>query len=69
MRLTLNSHWIDWLTRLPESGMGYQRVRVRLLNGTVIPRAVVLNAEVLQVEDSTPPFHAADIAQIEIEPS
>jgi hypothetical protein len=67
MRLTLDARWIDWLTRLPESGMGYQRVRVRLRNGTLIPRAVVLNAEVLEVDDPTPPFRAADIAQIELE--
>ncbi len=68
MRLTLDDHWIDWLARLPESGMGYQRVCVRLRNGTLIRRAIVLNAEVLQVDDSTPLFHAADIAQIELEP-
>lgn len=67
MRLTLDARWIEWLTRLPESGMGYQRVRVRLRNGTWITRAIVLNAEVLQVDDPTPPFRTADIAQIELE--
>jgi len=67
MRLALDPHWIDWLTRLPESGMGYQRVRIRLRDGTLIPKAIVLNSEILQVDDPAPPFCAADIARIELE--
>ena len=68
MRLDLNPHWTGRLLELPESGMGYQRVRIRLKNGRTIPRALVFNAEVLQVEEAVPPFRSEDIADIEIEP-
>jgi hypothetical protein len=40
MRLALDPHWIDWLTPHPESGMGYERVRVRLRDGSLIPKAI-----------------------------
>ena len=49
MRLNLDSRWTQKLARLPESGMGYQRVRVRLKAGSTIESALVVNAAGLQV--------------------
>ena len=49
MRLRLESKWTDRLLKFPESGMGNQRVRVKLTSGRVIEPAVVLNAEMLEL--------------------
>ena len=35
MRLQLKEHWVNYLRKLPESGMGYQRVDVYLKNGSI----------------------------------
>ena len=66
MKLDLERRWIDKLARMPESGMGYQRVRVRLKVGRTIEDALVFNASVLQVSDDIPPFSLQDIADIEL---
>lgn len=66
MRVPLNKHWTDKLLDLPESGMGYQRVRVRLKDGRTVENAIVLNAEILEVPDDAPKFSPNDIADIEL---
>jgi hypothetical protein len=66
MQLQLDQRWIQKLSRLPESGMGYQRVRVRLTAGRTIDDALVFNASVLQVADDISPFQSEDIAEIEL---
>jgi len=48
MQLWLSQKWIDKMVNLPESGMGYQNVTVRLKNGTVL-RGIVINSDTLQV--------------------
>jgi hypothetical protein len=68
VKLDLERRWTDKLTRMPESGMGYQRVRVRLKMGRTIEDALVFNATVLQVSDDLPPFNPQDIADIELAP-
>ncbi|MEX2155913.1 MAG: hypothetical protein WD773_03625 [Gemmatimonadales bacterium] len=68
MRVTLDSQWMDKLRRLPESGMGYQRVRVKLRDGRVLDDAVVLNAQVLQLADDVGAVVAQDIVDLELEP-
>jgi hypothetical protein len=45
MRVQLEQKWIDLLTRLPESGMGYQRVDVRFADNRVARDVRVFNAE------------------------
>ena len=45
MRLRLEEHWRRHLARLPESGMGYQRVDVRFTDGREVIDTVVLNGE------------------------
>ena len=66
MKLDLERRWIDKLAQMPESGMGYQRVRVRLKVGRTIEDALVFNASVLHVSDDIPPFSLQDIADIEL---
>jgi hypothetical protein len=65
MRLTLEKKWTEALTRLPESGMGYRRVRVELRDGRTIPEALVFNSEVLDVQGPIAPFRSRDIRAIE----
>ena len=66
MRLRLESKWTDRLLKFPESGIGFQRVRVKLTNGRVIDPAVVLNAEMLEIADDVPSFAPAEILQIDL---
>ncbi len=65
MRLALDKKWTERLLDLPESGMGYQSVRVCLKDGRTLEDVVVLNAQVLQVPDDAPKFASSDIATIE----
>ena len=51
MRIKLARKWIDLLLRIPESGMGYQRVDVRFVDGRVLRDVLVFNAEDLEVPD------------------
>lgn len=55
--------WIDRLVSLPESGMGYQRVNIRLKRGKVLRDVIVLNAEECQVAE---PFEPSDIEDMEL---
>jgi hypothetical protein len=68
-QLTLDPRWTGYLLKLPESGMGFQRVRVLLKDGRVLEHATVLNAQVLEVDESLRPFATADITAIELEPA
>ena len=64
MRLKLDRKWTERLLRLSESGMGYQRVQVRLKDGRSIPDAIVLNADILDVAEPITPFCAEDIEDL-----
>ena len=55
--------WIDRLIHLPESGMGYQRVNIRLKRGRVLRDVMVLNAEECRV---TEPFEPSEIEDVEL---
>jgi hypothetical protein len=59
MTIRLPEKWTRFLVHQPESGMGYQRVDVRLANNREIKDAVVFNAEEIELPD--------DCAQSEIE--
>lgn len=48
MRIQLDQQWIDYLIQMPETGMGYQKVNVTLLNGVVLVGAIVFNCEWLE---------------------
>lgn len=51
VRLHLPQKWVDYLTRLPESGMGYQRVDLVLDDGTELRDCLVLNAEEIEIPE------------------
>jgi hypothetical protein len=65
MKLKLESRWVQRLVATPESGMGYHRVRVTLRSGRVIERALVHNAEILEIADPVETFEQSDIVEIE----
>ena len=64
--LKLPESFINILANLPESGMGYQIVRVILKSGKVLRRHKVLNSEFLIIEP-TENINAKDIEKIELE--
>jgi hypothetical protein len=45
MRVKLEQRWMKRLLRLPESGMGYQRVDLRLADGRELKNVLAFNAE------------------------
>ena len=63
MRIRLERRWVDRLLALPESGMGYQRVDVKLADGRELKDAMVFNAEELDVPDD---FGHAEILDISL---
>jgi hypothetical protein len=63
MRIKLDERWVQRLLALPESGMGYQRVDVKMSDGRELRNAVVLNAELLEVPED---FAHATITEIRL---
>ena len=61
MRRILEPKWIRRLSSLPESGMGYQRVDVRFVDGREVTDARVFNAQVLELPDDCRDSQIADI--------
>ena len=61
MRIKLERRWVERLLELPESGMGYQRVDVRLSDGHELRDLFVFNAEELDVPDEFSELEIADI--------
>jgi hypothetical protein len=51
MRIKVEQRWIKRLLRLPESGMGYQRVDVSLADGRELKDVLVFNSEELEVPE------------------
>ena len=64
--LKLPDNFINILVDLPESGMGYQIVKVILRSGKILHRHKVINSEILMLEDNEP-ILANDIVNIELE--
>lgn len=64
--IKLPDSFINKLINLPESGMGYQIVKVFLRNGKVLKKQKVLNSEVLMLDENVL-IKAIDIANIELE--
>ena len=61
--IRLPAVWIDRLVHMPESGMGYQRVNIRLRQGKVLKDVTVFNAEECQVPE---PFEPSEIEDVEL---
>ena len=66
MRLPLKQHWANYLCKLPESGMGYQRVDIRLKDGSEVEGVFVFNAEELEWPSTRPTISSDDIAKIQL---
>ena len=64
MKLGLSNKWIERMKSLPESGMGYQKVTVKLKNGIVL-KGVVFNSETLEVKNYSV-FKNDDIDEINL---
>ena len=64
--LRLPDSFINMLISLPESGMGYQIVRVFLKSGQVLHQHKVLNSEILMLEENEN-INIKDIEKIELE--
>jgi hypothetical protein len=64
--IKLPDSFISILVNLPESGMGYQIVKVILRSGKVLHKHKVLNSEILMLEENEL-IQARDIANIELE--
>lgn len=61
MKRRLEQRWTRQLVSLPESGMGYQRVDVRLADGRQVIDALVFNAQEIEL-----PADCYDVAIEEI---
>ncbi|OFY67579.1 MAG: hypothetical protein A3H98_03590 [Bacteroidetes bacterium RIFCSPLOWO2_02_FULL_36_8] len=64
--LKLPNSFINILINLPETGMGYQMVKVILKSGKVLHQHKVLNSELLMFEDNET-LNVKDIDKIEPE--
>ncbi len=62
MRIRLDPCWIKLLLESPESGMGYQRVDVRFVNGRELKGVVVFNAEDLEIPDELAQAEIKDVS-------
>ena len=69
MLLPLSPKWSRTLCKWPESGMGFQRVDVRLRDGTTVKNVVVFNAERMDWPDDSNPIDTRDIADISLSTS
>lgn len=63
MTIKLNDYWSQHLLKMPESGMGYQKVDLTLKNGRVLKNLIVLNAEDCQSDEK---FSVEDISDIHL---
>ena len=51
MNVKLSKKWVDYLVHQPESGMGFQRVDVRLEGNRVLRNVPVFNAEEIDLPE------------------
>ena len=51
MTIKLERKWVDYLIRQPESGMGFQKVDVRLNGNRVLNDVPVFNAEEIDLPE------------------
>ncbi len=65
-KLKLLKHQIEALIHLPETGMGYQKVKLIFRNGEILNDITVLNSELLLIKDDQS-ISADEIDEIELE--
>ena len=61
VHVKLPEPWSAFLLTQPESGMGYQRVDVRLEDNRELRDAVVLNAEMIELPEDCARFQICDL--------
>ncbi|MGD0650555.1 MAG: hypothetical protein ABSA97_05360 [Verrucomicrobiia bacterium] len=61
MRIKLEQRWTKRLLRLPESGMGFQRVDMQLADGRELKDVLVFNAEEMEVSEELASSQIKDI--------
>ncbi|MDQ3683667.1 MAG: hypothetical protein M3352_11460 [Bacteroidota bacterium] len=66
LRIELPEKFVCQLVNLPESGMGYQMVKVFLKDGKVLKKHKVFNASVLELLPNEK-FSHSDIVKIELD--
>jgi hypothetical protein len=66
--IKLPENFVNKLVNLPESGMGYQVVKIILRSGKVLHRQKVINSEYLML-DGTQDFLVNEIKTIDLEQS
>lgn len=64
--IQLPNKWTNFLSNLPESGMGYQIVSVFLKDGKILKKHKVLNASILLL-DPQEKISQNEIIRIELE--
>jgi hypothetical protein len=69
VRVNLDERWVRRLTALPESGMGYQRVDVRLADRRELKDVLVFNAEEIELPDRYARVGIADLRPDSAQPS
>lgn len=57
----LPQKWINYLTDIPESGMGYQKVNIFFDNNSVQHDCIVFNTEIVQLPESCKDKSIVDI--------
>ena len=63
----LSPPWAKYLTSQPEAGMGYQVATIRLKDGRVFERVVLVEGTVASIaNDPAIPFMETDIAEISV---
>jgi hypothetical protein len=65
MRLRLDPKWTERLLELPESGMGYHRVNVRLRDGRTLGPLTVLNSQFIDLPEDLANFLPTEIVAID----
>ena len=61
MRVKLSERFVRELLALPEAGMGYQRVDLRLVDGRELRNVLVFNAEEIELPANAAQVDIADI--------
>lgn len=61
MRVALEKKWSERLVRLPESGMGYQRVDIRFAGDRTARDVMVFNAEEAELPEEFARLQITDI--------
>lgn len=65
-KIKLSQNWVNYLINMPESGMGYQLVRIFLKGGKILKKHKVLNSSILLLEEDEK-IEPNDIEKIELE--